>query len=259
MGRGEGYELQTEKTTWQLYLLIPWSLKYHAIESVFKALICLFFALIGPVGIIRTLIRAPVRHVGLQLTLFYCEHVILTEEYLVARRATYVVDGRFFGHLIWKVEGSSAHTCESRAAHMCHMQLTCGKLLYGGGEPSHVAHVWQLTCTLLLFGGGEPSRVSRMAHVAINVHVTTIWWRGALMCGSHVACVEINVHVTTIWWRGALTYGSHVAINMHITTIWWRGALTCGSHVSCVAINVHVTTIWWRGPHVWLTCVTCGN
>ena len=88
--------------------------------------------------------------------------------------------------------------------HMSHVQLTCGKLLYGGGEPScvaHMCHMWQLMCTLLLYGGGEPS------HVAINVHVTTIWWRGALMCGSrvsHVAHVAINVHVTTIWWRGAL-------------------------------------------------------
>ena len=104
----------------------------------------------------------------------------------MARRATYVVDGRFFGHFFWKVEGSSVHTRESRATHVCHTQLTCGKLLYGGGEPScvaHVCHVWQLTCTLLLYGGGEPSRVSHVARVAINVHVTTIWWREALTCG----------------------------------------------------------------------------
>ena len=33
---------------------------------------------------------------------------------------------------------------------------------------SRVAHVWQLMCTVI-----------------------TIWWRGALMCGS---CVVINVH-----------------------------------------------------------------
>ena len=92
----------------------------------------------------------------------------------MARRATYVVDGRFLGHFFWKVEGSSAHTRESCATHVCHVQLTCGKLLYGGGEPSCVAHVcqvWQLTCMLLLYGGGEPSCVAR---VAINMHVTTI-------------------------------------------------------------------------------------
>ena len=40
--------------------------------------------------------------------------------FLVARRTTYVVDGRFFGHFFWKVEGSSAHTRESRAAHVWH-------------------------------------------------------------------------------------------------------------------------------------------
>ena len=51
------------------------------------------------------------------------------------------------------------------------------------------------------------SRVSHVARVAINMHVTTIWWRGALTCGSCVSHVAINVHVTTIWWRGALTCG----------------------------------------------------
>ena len=91
-----------------------------------------------------------------------------SEQLLVARRATYAVDGRFFGHFFWKVEGSSVHTCESHAAHVCHVQLTCGKLLYGRGKPSHVAHVchmWQLMCTLLLYGGGEPSRVAQLCHV----------------------------------------------------------------------------------------------
>ena len=89
----------------------------------------------------------------------------------------------------------------------------------------------------------------------MNMHVTTIWWRGALTFGSCVSRVAINMHITTIWWRGPsrvahmcnmchvwqltcmlLLYGggepscvSHVAINMHVTTIWWRGALMCGS------------------------------
>ena len=59
--------------------------------------------------------------------------------FLVARRATFVVDGWFFGHIFWKVEGSSAHTRESRAAHV--RQLTCMLQLYGGAEPSHLAHM----------------------------------------------------------------------------------------------------------------------
>ena len=101
---------------------------------------------------------------------------------------------------------------------------------------AHMCHVWQLTCTLLLYGGGEPSHVAkRVSRVAINVHVTTIWWRGALTCSSLVSRVAINMHVYYYMVERALTCGSHVshvsrmAINMHITTIWWRGALTCHS------------------------------
>ena len=125
----------------------------------------------------------------------------------MARRATYVVDGRFFGHFFWKVEGSSAHTRESCATHVCHVQLTCGKLLYGGGEPSRVAHVWQLTCTLLLYGGGEPSRVAHMCHMWQMWHVWQLMCKLLLYGGEEPSCVAINVHVTTIWWRGALTCG----------------------------------------------------
>ena len=36
----------------------------------------------------------------------------------MARRATFVVHGQFFGHSFLKVEGSSVHTCESHAAHV---------------------------------------------------------------------------------------------------------------------------------------------
>ena len=48
------------------------------------------------------------------------------------------VDGWFLGDFFWKVEGSSAHTCESHAVHVSHMWLTS---------------------------------------TVINVHITTIWWR----------------------------------------------------------------------------------
>ena len=37
---------------------------------------------------------------------------------LVARRATYVVDGRFFGHFFWKVEGTVHTHVNSRVAHV---------------------------------------------------------------------------------------------------------------------------------------------
>ena len=37
---------------------------------------------------------------------------------LVARRATYVVDGRFFAHYFWKVEGTVRIHVNSRVAHV---------------------------------------------------------------------------------------------------------------------------------------------
>ena len=61
-------------------------------------------------------------------------------------RATYVVDGRFFGHFFWKVEGSSAHTHESRVAHVHSNALTCSIQSMVEGSLSHTAHVW-LTCS----------------------------------------------------------------------------------------------------------------
>ena len=153
---------------------------------------------------------------------------------LVARRATYVVDGRFFSHFFfgrWRgaarihvshvqltcvacsshvenyymVEGSP-HVWQlmctlllygggepSHVAHVCHVwQLTCTLLLYGGGEPScvanvcHMCQVWQLTCTLLLYGGGEPSRVAHMCHVWQLTCMLLLYGGGEPSCVGHV-------------------------------------------------------------------------
>ena len=80
--------------------------------------------------------------------------------------------------------------------HMSHVQLTCGIIVHittiwwRGALTcgSRVAiHVWQLMCTLLLYGGREPSCVAHMwqlTYMVINMHVTTIWWRGALTSGN---------------------------------------------------------------------------
>ena len=40
----------------------------------------------------------------------------ITLVFLVARRATYVIDGRFFGHYFWKVEGTVRIHVNSRVA-----------------------------------------------------------------------------------------------------------------------------------------------
>ena len=57
--------------------------------------------------------------------------------------------------------------------HVSHVQLMCGINMHGNyyymveGSP----HVWRLTCTVI-----------------------TIWWKGALTCGTCSSCVAINVH-----------------------------------------------------------------
>ena len=128
-----------------------------------------------------------------------------------------MVDGLFFGHFFWKVEGSCAHTRESRVAHVHGNALMCTIPSMVEGSPSHTAHVW-LMCTVM------PSRVAFPQ-----------WWRGA----PHVwlRCTVMPSHVAfTQWWRGAphiqltcTVMPSHVAFPQ-----WWRGAphvqLTCGSH-----------------------------
>ena len=139
------------------------------------------------------------------------------------------------GHFFWKVEGSSAHTRESRTAHVCHLKLTCGKLLYGGGEPSrvaHVCHMWQLTCTLLLYGGGEPSRVAHVCHMWQLTCTLLLYGGGEPSRVAHM-CHVWQLTCTLLLYGGGepscvCSRVAHVAINVHITTIWWRGALTCG-------------------------------
>ena len=74
--------------------------------------------------------------------------------------------------------------------------------------------------------------------------ITTIWWRGALMCDSHVA---INVHGNYNY----MVEGSpHVwQLTCTVITIWWMGALTCG-------INMYSNYYYMveGDPHMWLTC-----
>ena len=45
-------------------------------------------------------------------------HLNIINCLLVARRATYVVDGRFFAHFFWKVEGTVRTHVISQVAHM---------------------------------------------------------------------------------------------------------------------------------------------
>ena len=53
---------------------------------------------------------------------------------LVARRATYVVDGRFFGHFFWKVEGTVRTHVNSRVAHVWLPYMVINVQAGGGRE-----------------------------------------------------------------------------------------------------------------------------
>ena len=54
---------------------------------------------------------------------------------LVAHRATYVVDGRFFGHFFWKVEGTVRTHVNSRVAHVWLQYMVIN--VWRGGNCEH--------------------------------------------------------------------------------------------------------------------------
>ena len=55
----------------------------------------------------------------------------------MARRATYVVDGRFFAHYFWKVEGTLRIQVNSRVAHVW-LPYTVINVQDGGGIPNFI-------------------------------------------------------------------------------------------------------------------------
>ena len=73
---------------------------------------------------------------------------------LVARRATYVVDGRFFAHYFWKVEGTVRIHVNSRVAHVW-LLYTVINLQDGGGDSElrKTRKVWKTSN--FYKGGGE--------------------------------------------------------------------------------------------------------
>ena len=103
--------------------------------------------------------------------------------------------------------------------HVSHVQLRCGINVHGkyyymveGSPHIHVSHM-QLTC-------------------GINVH-SNYYYRAE--GNPHVWQLMCMV-ITTIWWRGALTCGSRVVINMHSNYYMvegsphvWHMQLMCGN------------------------------
>ena len=73
----------------------------------------------------------------------------------MARRATYVVDGRFFDHYFWKVEGTVRIHVNSRVAHVW-LPYTVINVQDGGGGDSELCKTQKVQKTSNFYtGGGE--------------------------------------------------------------------------------------------------------
>ena len=72
----------------------------------------------------------------------------------MARRATYVVDGRFFGHFFWKLEGTVRTHVNSHVAHVW-LPYTVINVWGVGGNCEH--RKTRKVCKTSIFnkGGGE--------------------------------------------------------------------------------------------------------
>ena len=72
----------------------------------------------------------------------------------MARRATYVVDGRFFAHYFWKVEGTARIHVNSRVAHVWLLYTVINMQDGGGDSELHKTQKVQKTSNFYK-GGGE--------------------------------------------------------------------------------------------------------
>ena len=69
---------------------------------------------------------------------------------LVARRATYVVDGWFFGHFFWKLEGTVHIGVNSHVAHMWLPYTVIN--MQGGDEHWKTLKVWKTSNFIKVVG-----------------------------------------------------------------------------------------------------------
>ena len=83
-----------------------------------------------------------------------CSFLKIVHILLVARRATYVVDGRFIAHYFWKVEGTVRIHVNSRVAHVW-LPYTVINVQDGGGDSElrKTRKVWKTSN--FFKGGGE--------------------------------------------------------------------------------------------------------
>ena len=137
-----------------------------------------------------------------------------------------MVDGRFFGHFIWKVVGSCAHTRESRTATV-HGELTCG----GGGNIR--IHVYlQLPYTVY----------SRVVVGAIYAYMCTYSYR---------------TRCTHMWWWGQYTHTCVPTATVHGAPYTVYSCVVVGAiyaYMCTYSYCTRCTHVWWLGQYTH-TCV----
>ena len=113
-------------------------------------------------------------------------------------RATYVVDGWFFGHFFWKVVGSCAHTRESHTATETGAPYTVNSRVVVGAIYAYMcSYSYRTRCTIhgeLTCGGGGNIRIHVYLQLPYTVNSCVVV--GAIytyMC-TYSYCTRCNVH-----------------------------------------------------------------
>ena len=160
-------------------------------------------------------------------------------------RATYVVDGRFFGHFFWKVVGSCAYTCESCTATVHGAPYTVNSRVVVGAIYAYMCtYSYRTRCTIhgeLMCGGGGNIRIHVYLQLPYTVHHTQCTVHGELTCGGGIHVWELltcagDIHVWELrverhsCVEGTFTCGSYSCVERHSRV---EGTFTCGSY-SCV-------------------------
>ena len=164
-------------------------------------------------------------------------------------RATYVVDGRFFGHFFWKVVGSYAHTHESRTATVHGAPYTVNSRVVVGAIYAYMCtYSYRTRCTVhgvLTCGGGGNIRIHVYLQLLYTVHCTRcthVWWWGQY---THTCVPTATVHGVPYTVNSRVVVG---AIYAYMCTYSYRTRCTVHSELTVCggAIYAYMCTYSYR-------------
>ena len=185
-------------------------------------------------------------------------------------RATYVVDGRFFGHFFWKVVGSCAHTRESRTATVHGVLYTVNSRVVVGAIYAYMCtYSYRTRCTIhceLTCGGGGNICIHVYLQLPYTVHCTWCTIHGELTCGGGIHMWELlmcagDIHMWELFTCGeAFMCGGDIHMYLQLlymvyhtrcTHVWWWGQYT---HTCVPTATVHGELMCGGGgTHTWCT------